>query len=215
MSPRAARFCCLALVLLSLAVALVLLPRLPDPVPTHWTAGGVADGFTPKPLGAFLGPLVMLGLWGLLQVLPRISPHSHPLTTFERTYAGFQVALLGFIALASTAGLLAAAGAPVPISRVIPVGLAVLLLVLGNALGKVTRNFFVGIRTPWTLASEEVWLRTHRLAGRLLVLASLVALGAALLSAPAWLLVGPPLAAVLAAVAYSFFLYRRLEQPHE
>ena len=88
-----------------------------------------------------------------------------------------------------------------------------LFVVLGNVLGKVTKNFFVGIRTPWTLASDEVWLRTHRLGGRVFVLAGL----AVVLSGLAGGGVAPLLVAVFTAafvpIVYSYIIYRRLEDP--
>jgi uncharacterized membrane protein len=86
-----------------------------------------------------------------------------------------------------------------------------LLVILGNFMGKLTRNFFIGIRTPWTIASEEVWLRTHRLGGKLFVVAGLVLFFSSLLGGgwiPAAVAIG---AAALISVVYSYLLYRRIE----
>lgn len=96
--------------------------------------------------------------------------------------------------------------------RAIYAGVGVLLVVMGSFLGKVTKNFFVGIRTPWTLASDEVWLRTHRLGGKLLVLAGVATLISGLLGGgPIPLLVAVLIAAVVP-VAYSYFIYRQTEE---
>ena len=88
-----------------------------------------------------------------------------------------------------------------------------MILVIGNQLGKSRSMYLVGIRTPWTLASEEVWVRTHRLGGKLMVLAGLAMIGAALLPLPSGLLWTVLIAAVILAavvpIVYSYLLWRR------
>jgi uncharacterized membrane protein len=90
-------------------------------------------------------------------------------------------------------------------------GMGVLFVVMGNLLGKVTRNFFVGIRTPWTLANEEVWNRTHRLGGKLFVVAGLVVVAAAFTGVSMWPVFIAIGLAGLIPIVYSYVLYRRLE----
>jgi uncharacterized membrane protein len=166
-----------------------------------------------KPWGALLLPLTTLGVWLLTLVLPRLSPRGYQVQRFQRTFETIQLALLTFLLYGTVLALLAGAGTPVPVTRALTAGVGVLLLLLGNILGKVTKNFFVGIRTPWTLASDEVWLRTHRLGGRVFVVAGLVIAAAGLVGAGP----GPLLAAITAAVVipivYSYVIYRRLEGP--
>jgi uncharacterized membrane protein len=211
MTTRAAHLWSLASILAVTAVAVLLYARLPDPVPTHWNMRGVANGFTPKPWGAFMGPLVMTGLWALFFVLPRISPKGYQLSLFEHTYAFMQTLLIVFLGVVTSTALLAGAGIPVPVERVVPVALSVFIMLLGNLLGRVRKNFFVGIRTPWTLASDEVWLRTHRLAGWLMVLAGAVSLVASLAGASHWVMVSALSGAALFSTVYSYVLYRRIE----
>jgi uncharacterized membrane protein len=102
-------------------------------------------------------------------------------------------------------------GRPVDMVRGIEAGIGLLLAVVGNFLGKVTRNFFVGIRTPWTLASEEVWMRTHRLGGRLFVLAGLAMFALALAGGGPIAMIVVVGAAALVSVVASYFIYRRIE----
>jgi uncharacterized membrane protein len=93
--------------------------------------------------------------------------------------------------------------------------LALILLAqvfIGNSMGKVRRNFFIGIRTPWTLASEAVWYATHRLAARLMVASGLLGLLAVWLAAPYWVLLVLMSAWAPLAAAYSLLLYKRLPQ---
>jgi uncharacterized membrane protein len=200
----------LGLVGLAFAAAGAIYRQLPATVPVHWNARGQANGFAPRAWGAFLMPVVMAGTYLLLTAIPRISPRGFGVERFARVYRIFQTAILTFLLLTSVLVSWAGTGAKVPIDRAVYVGIGLLFVVLGNFLGKVTKNFFVGIRTPWTLASDEVWLRTHRLGGKLFVLAGLGLIVCGLLG------VGGPLAPLAAAglaggvpAIYSYLLYRR------
>jgi uncharacterized membrane protein len=200
-----------ALIVASFALTAALYSRLPAMVPTHWNARGQADGFTAKPLGAFLMPMVMLGTYLVLSVIPRISPRGFRVERFQRVFEILRSAILAFLFLINVLTLLAGVGVPVPMDRAIFGGVGLLFVVIGNFMGKLTRNFFVGIRTPWTLASEEVWLRTHRLGGKLMVIAGvLIAVSGLFGGGVIPLLVGVGLAAVVP-IVYSYVIYRRIE----
>lgn len=201
----------LLLVVAGFALVVVQYPGLPDPMPSHWNAAGQVDGWMPKFWGAFLVPIIMTVLWLMFLVLPRISPHGFEMEPFLRAWGVLKVTVLalmlyiGFLVLrASTHGG--------EMSQTALFGaMGILFVVMGNLLGKVTRNFFVGIRTPWTLASEEVWLRTHRLAGKLFVAAGLVVVATSFLGMRIWPLVVSLGLAGLVPVVYSYVIYRRLE----
>jgi len=201
----------LLLVIAGFAAAASMYSALPDPMPSHWDMKGQIDGTMPKPWGPYLLPGMMLVVWGLFAVLPRISPRGFEMDTFTRAWAILNVTALAFMLFVEILVLRAARDGGTLSPRPIVVGIGVLIAVLGNFLGKVTRNFFAGIRTPWTLANEEVWLRTHRLAAKLFVLAGLVVVVAGLAGATVWPLIVAPVAAVLIAAVYSYVLYRRIE----
>ncbi len=200
----------LGLVALAFVAAGAIYRHLPATVPVHWNARGQADGFAPRTWGAFLMPAVMAGTYLLLTAVPHISPRGFGVERFARVYRIFQTAILAFLLLTSVLVSWAGTGAQVPIGRAVHLGIGLLFVVLGNFLGKVTKNFFVGIRTPWTLASDEVWLRTHRLGAKLFVLAGLGLSVCGLLGVGgAW---APLAAAGLAGgvpAVYSYLLYRR------
>jgi uncharacterized membrane protein len=201
----------LGLVLLAFAMSAVLYNRLPELMPTHWNAGGEANDFTPKPWGPFMLPLVMAGVYLLLLVIPRISPRGYRIESFQRVFEIILTAVMTFLFLITVLALLAGIGMPVPMNGVIQAGTGLLLVVLGNFMGKLTKNFFVGIRTPWTLASDEVWLRTHRLGGKLFVVAGIGLFVSGLVGGGAVpLLVAIVIAAGIPAI-YSYVLYRRIE----
>jgi uncharacterized membrane protein len=84
-------------------------------------------------------------------------------------------------------------------------------VIIGNYLGRVRKNFFIGIRTPWTLASDEVWNRTHRIGGRLFILSGVIIWIGAILRLPLTWTVGVAVGLVLIPVVYSYFLYRKIE----
>jgi uncharacterized membrane protein len=201
----------LALVAAGLVISALAYGHLPDPVPTHWNAQGEVDGYIAKPLGAFLLPLTMLAIALLFMALPRISPKRFGMEGFESAYGWIIVATQAMLLFTTGLAHLAGMGFDVDIGRALSIATGLLLMVMGNFMGKVTRNFFLGIRTPWTLASEEVWLRTHRLGGKTLFFGGLAFTISALVGVHVWVLVPLIVLIVVIPYAYSFFLYRRLE----
>ena len=198
-------------VMAMLGVAVWVYPQLPAQTPIHWNAQGVANGWA-SPFWAATAPvLLMAGLAVLFAVLPIISPRKFEIASFARTYGVIALATLGVLLVVGTTALLAGAGHHVSVALIAPLAVGVLLMVVGNFMGKFRKNFFVGIRTPWTLTSDVVWERTHRLAGWLFVLAGLVWIAGALANVSPAVLVGAALVAGFVPVVYSYFLYRRFE----
>jgi uncharacterized membrane protein len=202
-------------VLAGFVLAAAMYRVLPDPMPSHFGMDGRPDDFLPKFWGVFLFPLVMLATTLLLAVLPKISPRGFEMERFAGTWKILRLTMLGFLLLIEVLVLDAArSGRPLS-NRVVIGAVGLLFVIIGNFLGKVTRNFFAGIRTPWTLANEEVWLRTHRLAGKLFVAAGLLIAASGFLTFTPMLLIGMAGAigaAALIPVVYSYFVYRKLEQ---
>jgi uncharacterized membrane protein len=161
---------------------------------------------------AFLMPAVMAGALVVFGVLPRLSPRRFSVDAFSDTYwycAMLLVGLLGFVQAMLLWGAIGQAAADLP--RYLLAGIAVFTAMLGNVMGKVRRNFWIGVRTPWTLANERVWYSTHRLAAKTMVGASAIAVVTALAGRPAvsvWLVV----AGALVPAAYSLLYYKRLER---
>jgi uncharacterized membrane protein len=201
----------LGLLVLAFAVPALLYGRMPDDVPSHWNAYGEMDGTIAKPIGPFVGALACAFVYALYLALPRLSPRGFDLDRFRSAYDAIMVSLVAAMAVVSLAVALASVGVALAMGPVIGVTIGVLFAVMGNYMGKVQRNFFVGIRTPWTLASEEVWLRTHRLAGKLFV-ASGVVLAVSSFFGPG-LVAGVifTLVASFVPVVYSYVLHRKLE----
>jgi uncharacterized membrane protein len=201
----------LCLVLAAFAIAGGMYNSIPDPVPTHWNEHGIANGYTPKPWGVFILPLIMIGSYLLFQLLPILSPGGFRISRFMSVYWIICTVIMAFLLVTTLFALLMAKGVSLPLGRLINVGVGLLLIVIGNFLGKVTKNFFLGIRTPWTLASDEVWFRTHRLAGKLFVLVGLLAvICGALGYAGSWI-AWVVISTALISVVYSAVIYKKVE----
>ena len=214
----------IGLTALALIASLVLYPRLPAEIPTHWNIEGKIDGYGSKTWASFLMPAIMVGMLVLFWGIPWLSPKQFEVDSFRSTYwfiALVITGMMGFIhALTLWAALATGRGQPqLDITRLMLAGLLVMFALIGNVMGKVRRNFYVGVRTPWTLASERVWNDTHRLAARLFVGAAAVGLVAILLplALPVAIItvVGLIMAAALWPVVYSLILYKRLEKRGE
>lgn len=202
----------LALAWLSAALAY---PQLPDQIPTHWNIHGEIDGYGAKWWALFLTPAIMLAAFLMFLALPWLSPRHFAVDAFRPTYEFIAITAMALMTYIHGLLLWAAWSGPVDISRALMAGICLALAVIGNVLGKVRRNFYVGIRTPWTLASERVWIDTHRLAAWLFALAGAAgAVSAVLLSRV--LAFAVPFAFIMAAalvpVIYSLVHYKRLER---
>lgn len=199
-------------VVIAVAVGVWLYPHLPARVPDHWDLAGHVDGWTSRWWAVATPVLVLLGLMLLTWLLPVISPRRFEITPFARVYTGLMLVIEGVIVVISVCVLLAGAGYAVPMQTVVVLAVGALLLILGNYMGKLRKNFFIGIRTPWTLASDAVWERTHRLGGWVLMLAGVVYIVLALVGVNQVVLVIVIVVAALLPALYSFVIYKRLER---
>jgi uncharacterized membrane protein len=202
-------------VLASLYVWMERAELLPEKVPTHWGFSGEPDRFTPRDdvlPSLLIAPSVMLAVVLLSRVLPWLSPKPFTVEGFRPTYdylMALLVALFGYIDLALLLGYTETLANS---TRFLVGGIFLFFAAIGNVLGKVRRNFWIGVRTPWTLANETVWNQTHRIAAWLFVGAGLFGFVAVLLGVPLLVCFVGLIVAALAPVVYSLVLYKRLER---
>jgi uncharacterized membrane protein len=203
---------------LGFGVALVVLagglwayPHLPPRVPTHWNFRGEVDGYSSRFAATFILPIVMVGLAALFQVLPKIDPRRSNYAKFSDTYWLIVNGILIFLGLVHALVIANGLGAPVSMGRVLPIGVGFLMMVVGNFLGRIQPNWFIGIRTPWTLSSDEIWRKTHRLGGRVFVAGGFLFMLCALLPGALGLPTVIALVVVLVVipVLYSLYLWMR------
>ncbi len=203
------------LVLAMLGLSVWIGRGLPEDIqlPVHWNLAGEADGFASKWPALLMPTAVTAPVALLFYFLPALEPRREGLERSSGLYLWGWASLLFMGAALQFVTAAVALGWPVRVNQVIVGAVGVMILVIGNQLGKSRSMYLVGIRTPWTLASEEVWVRTHRLGGKLMVLAGLAMIGAALLPLPSGLLWTVLIAAVILAavvpIVYSYLLWRR------
>lgn len=158
----------------SILLTIIVYNKLPDLVPIHWNTMGEIDNYSPKAFGAFMAPVIMIFTWSGMKFLPKIDPRKKNYEKFDKSYSVIVSMLLTFFLVIHTVTLLVALGYSISIEKIIPLIVGVLFIVIGNYLPKSKSNFFYGIKTPWTLSSEVSWRKTHRLGGRLFVVAGIV-----------------------------------------
>lgn len=192
----------------SAAIAAYGWATLPDTVPVHWNAAGQVDRVGGK-VELLALPAAAIGSYFLLRYLPRLDPGRANYAQFSGAYAAIRLIILaGLTALAVT--VLAAGGAPIDVTRLVGTITGLLVASTGNLMGKVRPNYFVGIRTPWTLTSKRAWVKTHRVGGWVmtafgLAIALAGLLGAGSIMAPLGAAGG---AAAVGLAVYSFFVWR-------
>ena len=199
------------LIVLAFVASAIAWPRLPDQVPVHWNLQGEVDRYGSRFEGAILMPALMAIIWILLRTLPKVDPKRANYARMESTYE-FVITLTLAAMLALHLALLGSSlGYPVPIDTIMPLVVGVLLLGMGNVLPRAKPNWWFGVRTPWTLTNERVWVRTHRVAGYALMFAGLVFVAAAFLpAAPVRLvLIALAILAALFPIVYSYVAWRQ------
>ena len=162
----------------------VVYPKLPLTIPTHWDMLGRPNGWSGRLWGAWVMPIFLVVLWAFMRVLPRIDPRGSNYAKFGGAYEGIIVSIMLFMLGMHIIILRAALGYPVAMERVLPIGLGVLFIAIGNLLPRARPNWFIGIRTPWTLSSDRVWEKTHRFGGHVFVGAGILMVLSALVTAP-------------------------------
>ena len=182
-------------------------------LPTHWGINGEPDAFADKWTALMLPPAIVAAVSLLFYFLPSLEPRREGLERSQGLYLWGWVALLMVGAVIEVALLSVGLGWGIPVNHLIIGAVGVMLVLIGNQLGKSRSMYLIGLRTPWTLASEEVWIKTHRLSGKLMVLGGLAMIVAALLPLPSGLLATVAIVVIAVAagvpILYSFIAWRR------
>jgi uncharacterized membrane protein len=205
MKMRTAEWIVLAIVMVSFVLGWTLYDRMPERMASHWNASGEVDGFMPRFWGLFFAPIVMAGLFLLFLAIPRTDPLKDNIEAFRIYFDRFIILLFLFLLYLYLLTIFWNLGRQFVMIRFLAPGFAVLFYFSGALLERTKRNMCIGIRTPWTLASDRVWERTHRLGGMLFKIAGVLALGGIVFPSHAiWFVLVPVLAAALVATVYSY-----------
>ena len=212
MSTRTTTIVVLLLIAAAIVVGLLLWNQLPEQMASHWNANDQVDGYTSRFLGVFLLPLVTLGLFLLFLVIPNIDPLKANIAQFRDVFNLFIALMAAFMLYIHALTLRWNLGyTDFAMSRAMLPALGLLFLFIGYMLRKAKRNYFIGIRTPWTLSSDTVWEATHRLGSALFMLSGALAFLGALFGGMTafWFLFIPIIGSTLITLVYSYMIYQR------
>lgn len=184
--------------------------RMPARMASHWNIQGQADDSLPKFWGLFLMPIISVAIFLLFLFLPKIDPLKANVEEFRQYFDGFILLMTLFLFYIYLLTLFWNLGFKFNMSRLMSPALAALLYYCGVLTAHAKRNWFIGIRTPWTLSSDSVWAKTHQIGGKLFKAAGVIAiLGIILPDYAFYFIFVPALFAAIYSFAYSYFEYRK------
>ena len=194
------------------AIAFYIYPRLPDNVPIHWNASGNIDNYGSKYIAVFLIPIIYLLFVIFSILLPAMDVFKENIKSFYKYYYAMKVLFGIFFLVLYIATLMPNFGYAFNIGYIILLSVIILFFALGFILRHVKRNFFIGIRTPWTLANDKIWEKTHNVGGFMFMALSLILLiGILFLDTTVLyiIFVGLIILMVIFLMFYSYYLYKR------
>ena len=185
--------------------------KFPDRIPTHFNFEGVADDYSSKVTGLILFPGINIGLYLLLLLIPYIDPRKKNYSMFEGKWRIIRTFLHVFLSFMTLITCFISLGYKIDVGNVVCIGVLALFMVIGNYMGNIRSNYFIGIRVPWTLENETVWNLTHRFAGRIWVWGSILMIILIYFFPLAkWLMLPYGIIVALVPIIYSYFKYKTI-----
>jgi uncharacterized membrane protein len=198
------------LTLVGLALSLLVYPTLPEMVPSHWNAAGEVDDTMSRNTITFLIPGFTLVLGLVLLYLPNIDPLRANVERFRRVYNLFIVGFAAYLIFIHVLILLAGLGVEFNMTYLLIPPASLMMFGIGFVLEKTKPNWFLGVRTPWTLSSPDVWEKTHRLGSLLFKVSGGIMLFGLIVSADVafTIMIGAILLTTIVLIFYSYFAYQ-------
>jgi uncharacterized membrane protein len=212
MTTRTTTIIVLILIAAATIAGLLLWDQFPEQMASHWNENDQVDGYMPKFWGVFLMPLVTLGMFLLFLVIPNIDPLKANIAQFRDTFNLFITFIIGFMIYVHVLTLLWNLGyTNFKLSQAMLPAMGLLFIVIGSLLRKAKRNFFIGIRTPWTLSSDYVWDKTHQLGAVLFMISGVLAVIGGFFGGMIafWFLFVPMIGSTIFVLVYSYVLYQK------
>jgi len=211
MKLRKSEIISLLIIMISFIIGISFYSLLPDKVASHWNAKGEVDGYMSKFGGLFLMPVISLVLLLLFIIIPKIDPLKHNIEKFRKYFNGFIVLMMLFLFYLYILTILWNIGVRFNFVHLLVPIFSIFFYYCGILIQKAQRNWFIGIRTPWTLSNEQVWNKTHKIGGILFKIAGIISLIGILLPEYAlFFVICPVIIASLFPVIYSYFAYQKL-----
>ena len=199
-----------SLVLFSFGIGIYFYPQMPEKMASHWNIKGEVDGYLSKFWGLFLMPIILIGVVLIYLIVPRIDPLKKNIEKFRKYFDGFIILLLLFLFYLYALTIFWNLGLKFDIGQAIIPALAILFYYCGILLEKTKRNWFIGIRTPWTLSNDMVWEKTHKIGGKLFKIAGIVAIfGIFFQRYVLFFILAPVILVAAYTIIYSYIEYRK------
>jgi len=210
MSARKSEIIIVGIALLSFAIGIYYYPQMPEQMASHWNAKGQVDDYLSKFWGLFLIPITLVGLALLFMAVPRMDPLRENIEKFRRYYDGFVILFMLFMIVVYLLTILWNTGIKISLNVFLPIAAGIMFVGVGILVENTRQNWFVGIRTPWTMSSESVWDKTHRMAGKLFKIAGAIAIvGILFQSYAVYFVLVPAILVAVYTVAYSYVEYKK------
>lgn len=207
----------MAIILLSFLIAIYFYPQMPEQMASHWNVKGEVDGYLPKFWALFLMPLITLAIYGLFKIIPKIDPLRKNIMKFKEYYFGLIVIFVGFMFYIYLVTIAANLGFQFSMNYLIIPALSILFFYLGILLKHAKKNWFVGIRTPWTLSSDRVWRSTHDIGSKLFKIYAVLVFSTLFFQRPLiqyflWIILAPIITIAIGLTVYSYFEYEKIKK---
>ncbi|HEW91656.1 MAG TPA: SdpI family protein [Thermotogaceae bacterium] len=200
----------LGVILLSFIIGIYFYPQMPEKIASHWNAQGQVDGYMSKFWGLFLMPLLSMILFLLFIAIPKIDPLKHNIEKFRKYYDGFVVLIIVYLFYVYLLTIFWNIGIRFSMVQPLAPAMGILFYYIGILTENAKRNWFIGIRTPWTLSSEKVWEKTHKIGGKLFKTAGAFAFIGVFFQSYALFFILVPIILVAAyTIIYSYFEYQK------
>ncbi len=200
----------LGIISLSFIIAIYIYPQMPEKMASHWNIQGEVDSYMSKFWSLFLMPIISIGLFFLFILIPKIDPLKENIKKFRKYFDGFIVLIMIFLFYVYLLTIFWNIGIRFNMTQFMMPALGILFYYCGILVENAKRNWFIGIRTPWTLSSEKVWNKTHKIGGKLFKATGIIALGGIFLPKYAVLFLTIPIISVAVyTIIYSYFEYQK------
>ncbi|MBU0530385.1 MAG: SdpI family protein [Candidatus Aenigmatarchaeota archaeon] len=207
---RAPEVIALIIVIFSFLITIYYYPQFPAEVASHWNAAGEVDGYMSKFWGLFITPLISIAILLLLIGIPRIDPLKQNVKKFRTHYDRLIILVMAFLVYMHILIIYSNLGINFNMIQMLSPAIGILFYYLGSIMPNLKRNWFIGIRTPWTLSNDKVWDKTHKTGAKYFKISGIIAIVGILIPQYAiWLMIVPIILAVIYTLVYSYFAYQK------
>lgn len=200
----------LLLIIISFGIGFYFYPQLPDTVASHWNSQGMVDGYMSKFWGTFLMPVILIFMYGIYFIIPKIDPLKNNIESFRKQYNILITLISVFLFYIFILTIAWNIGKEFNMNNFILPAMGIFIYYMGHLLKYAKRNWFVGIRTPWTLSGDYVWDKTHKIGSLLFKIIGIITLlGMLVPNYGFYLTIFSLIGSVIFLFVFSYILYQK------